>query len=127
MSVTKPIPPNLRAQLDHLNAEVQDAIDRRTKWLDMHMAQVCRLQIGDAIYDVNTGEKVGTVTEHYRYWASQRPDFDFSLEVDVKFEMEGMPNCFGNTSCEPRRIFGTWQDCVTAADMRAAILREIAP
>jgi hypothetical protein len=66
-------------KLEVLNIEVDTAIKKRTRWLDKKMSEYSPLQIGDDIYNLKTGEKLGTVTKLYRYYQNQFEDNELSI------------------------------------------------
>lgn len=92
-----------RVRLDELNNAVALAIQQRRQWLDGKMAEYAEMQIGDDVYDLESCVKVGTVAEHYRYWAdSDEGVRDTSLSIE--YMVETSPNCFDNTSRQPFRL-----------------------
>ncbi|MFA4050929.1 MULTISPECIES: hypothetical protein [Mycobacteroides] len=93
------------SELDALNAAVQAAIDARREWLDGKMRETSKLQVGDDIYDAQTGEKLGVVSGLYRYHAGRDDLYDTDVECDYQYETR--PGCFDNTSRQVGRMFGT--------------------
>ncbi len=84
----------LDAKLDALNQAVEKAIHARTVWMNEHMKDYAKFQIGDEIYD-ERGYSLGTVTEHYRYHAGD-PRFDTSMFIHYRYRTPGGYN--DNTS-----------------------------
>jgi hypothetical protein len=76
----------LDKELSILNNKVIDSIKERTKWLDEHMKDVAKFQIGDKIFNSN-GKELGVVSEYYRYWASQNIMYDTTLSVCYKYRV----------------------------------------
>lgn len=87
----------LKAELDKLTGAVNPAIDTRKQWMDDHMAEYAKFQLGDEIYERETGCKLGVVTELYRYWDSQNdPRYDTSMTIEYRFKT--LDGFFDNTS-----------------------------
>ena len=51
-----------------LNQKVDEAINKRKAFLDSKMSEVAKVKIGEEIYNLETGQLLGVVTELYRYW-----------------------------------------------------------
>lgn len=100
-----------QAELDALNAAVTSAKEARRDWLDRKMHETSHLQVGDSIYDLRTGERLGTVRKLYRYDKSS---------VYCDYEYETAPRCFDNTSSQPGRSFGTRADAASSAVLELA-------
>jgi hypothetical protein len=83
-------------RLDELNASVDGAIQARTDWLDQKMAQYAKVQVGEEIYNIDTGQRLGVVSKHYRYQAGQNKLFDTRLSISYEYETSS--GCFDNTS-----------------------------
>jgi len=96
----------LNAELAALNAAVDAALKARKDWMDAHMEAYSEFKVGDEIYDIRTGERMGVVSKLYRYQARHNPIYDTSMSVDVEFTNNGW--CFDNTSrYGGSRWFGT--------------------
>lgn len=109
----------LQRELDALNAEVQAVLAKRKAWMDAHMAEFARVPVGEEIYDLKTGQKLGTVTKHYRYWDEQQnPLYDTSMSVECEFEVR--PNTYDNTS---RHAGALWYG--TRADLKAKVASDM--
>jgi hypothetical protein len=105
-----------------LNEAVTAAIERRREWLDAKMVECSTLQVGDDIYNVETGQKLGVVAELYRYWRDRDDSIrDTSHYCDYQYETS--PRCFDNTSRQIGLRYGTRQDAIDYAERRAAQLR----
>lgn len=87
----------LRQQLDALTAAVKEAVDKRTAWLDEHMVEVSKFKIGDGIYNIETGARLGTISAIKRHWAGDA-NHDDSLGVYHEYLIEGESHCYDNTS-----------------------------
>jgi len=87
---------DLDAELEIINAEVDVVLAKRKAWMDAHMGDYAKYQIGDVIYDLKTGEKLGCITRHYRYQASHAPFFDTTMSIEYEFETP--LGCLDNTS-----------------------------
>jgi hypothetical protein len=86
----------LDEELKALNAKVSEAIAERKAWMDAHMKDYAKWQIGEVLYNMETGQKMGTVSHHYRYSAEHQPFYDTSMSID--YTLETSPGCFDNTS-----------------------------
>mgnify|MGYP003333081605 CR=1 FL=1 len=83
-------------QLKLLNQAIDAAIKARTAWLDERMSKYAEFSIGEELYSLDTGKRLGTVTEYYRYQATHNVIYDSSMNIDYKLHVEG---CFyDNTS-----------------------------
>lgn len=71
-------------KLKILNEIVENTIKERKDFLDTHMYLFAEFQIGDQVYNVETG-RVTLVKEHYRFWADRDPYHDTSLYCDCAF------------------------------------------
>ena len=75
-----------RSELDHLNYEVEAALRRRREWLDERMGALSPLRVGDEIYDVDRGERLGIVTEIYRRFAARHHGiYDSDLVIEYEY------------------------------------------
>lgn len=99
-----PLSDDDRAELDRLNAAVDAAIEARTRWLDAKMEQYAPVKVGETLYDLETGEMLGKVTDYYRYQAGQNKLYDTSLSIDLRYGRGE------NTSSQIRRRFGSKTD-----------------
>ncbi|WP_131726071.1 hypothetical protein [Mycobacteroides abscessus] len=124
MRTQRPLNAEEYSELEALNAAVQAAIDARREWLDAKMRETSKLQVGDDIYDVQSGEKLGVVSGLYRYHAGRDDLYDTYVECDYQYETR--PGCFGNTSSQGGRLFGTREDAAAHAKLLVAQL-EAAP
>ena len=96
----------LDAKLETLNKAVGDAVAARTKWMDEHMADYSKFQIGDEIYSKN-GIKLGIGAELYRYHAGDSR-FDTSMYIHQRYRVDnGGFEYLDNTSRQTGRSFFT--------------------
>lgn len=86
----------LDIQLDRLNQEVTEVLAKRKAWMDAHMADYAKYPIGAVLRNGRTKERLGVVTEHYRYWADRDPRYDHQMAIEYEFNTHD--NCFDNTS-----------------------------
>lgn len=87
----------LLKELEALNVEVTAVLAKRKAWMDGHMADFAKVKVGEDIYNMDTGAKLGTVSELYRYWDSQQnPLYDVTMDVNYQFHTGA--NCYDNTS-----------------------------
>ena len=93
-----------KQELDGLNTAVDLATEERTKWLDDKMPEYADIAIGEDIYDISSGRRLGTVSRHYRYHAG---DLRFDTELSINYEYETSKNCFDNTSRQIVLNYGT--------------------
>ncbi|YCU34461.1 hypothetical protein ACRYGU_16590 [Mycobacteroides abscessus] len=113
MSLQRRLNDDEKSQLEALTAAVQAALDARREWLDAKMHETSKLQVGDDIYDVETGVNLGAVTKLYRYHAGRNDLYDTSVECDYEYRTYGGYN--DNTSRQSGRSFGTHEDAVEHA------------
>jgi hypothetical protein len=110
-------------ELAALNDAVSAAIAARRTWLDAKMHECSDLQVGDDIYDLGSGSRLGRVSKLYRYWAD-RDDGIRDTSVSCNYEYETGRGCFDNTSRQSGRSFGTQDEAVQRAVGRAYRLRD---
>lgn len=117
------ISPDDRAELKRLNAAVTDAADARRKWLDAKMTEYAPLKIGDEIWNVETGVRLGIVSRIYRYHGGSSADFQYDTSLTWDYEYETSPKSFDNTSRQYIRV-GTRADAAAFAMERAVKLAD---
>ena len=83
-------------ELKRLKAAVKDAIAARTVWLDERMPKYAKYEVGEDLFDMDTGRWLGTVDSYYRYWAEQNPFYDTHLSIEYKLRVQD--NVYDNTS-----------------------------
>jgi hypothetical protein len=93
-----------RNKLARLNCDIDDAIKRRTKWLDSKMSEYSDIQVGDTIYNIQTKELLGIVTKLYRYQTNQNVIYDTTLSICYEFRR--YDDIIDNTSRQPYVIVG---------------------
>ena len=76
--------PALDQELKQLLAAVKQADNARKQWMDAHMADYADYQVGETLYDRDTGECVGVVSGFYRYHEKD-PRFDTCMSVEYRF------------------------------------------
>lgn len=89
----------LDEELLALNSAVKDALASRKAWMDAHMPDYAKYQVGEAIYDLRTSRLLGEVIGHYRYWGGNA-EFDTSMSIEYRYK-EPAPlryNFIDNTS-----------------------------
>jgi hypothetical protein len=123
MSLTqRPLTEGEKSELANLTAAVSAVIEARRNWLDAKMQECSRLQVGDDIYDLDSGTRLGKVSELYRYWRDRDEGVrDTSAYCDYQYETH--PRCFDNTSRQIGRSFGTREEAIRYAEMRTSQLR----
>lgn len=106
-----------KEKLDLLNKKVSEVLKERTEFLDSLMKSTAKFKVGDDIYSLTTGKRVGTVSRVYRYF-KERGNLllDDSLRIDYEFETEPGSMCFSNTSCTPSELFGTLDEAIAIAN-----------
>jgi len=85
-------------ELAALNQAVEDALAARKSWMDAHMADYAKYQIGEDIYNKVTGVLLGTVCGYYRYHAGKNPRLDTSMSIDYLYKSDTHSNYTDNTS-----------------------------
>ncbi len=111
----------LNTELKRLNEAVQEAIRLRQVWMDAHMDDYAELHVGDDIYDLNSGRKLGVVTELYRpTWGSPGPRETESMRVYYKYKTgeHGGAIFIDNTSRQMDLYAGTHEEAVTMQESR---------
>ena len=101
----RPLTDDEKAELEELNEAVTNAIETRRRWLDEKMVETSVLQVGDGIYDLDTGSRVGTVTRLYRVNAKNHNGI-YDTSVSCYYEYEKAPRSFDNTSRQIGRRLG---------------------
>jgi hypothetical protein len=122
VSTRRPLTEDEKNELADLTAAVTAAIEARRNWLDAKMHEISRLQVGDDIYDLDSGAKLGTVSELYRYWRD-RDDGVRDTDAYCSYRYVTSPGCSDNTSRQVGRSFGTREDAIRYAETRAWLLR----
>lgn len=94
---------DLDTELAALNAEVDAALAKRKSWMDEHMKDYAKAQVGEELYDLSKMRLLGTVTELYRYQSNQNPLYDTHMSVHYKYvpagyQRAGYGNIIDNTS-----------------------------
>jgi len=80
-----------------LNQEVEQALQKRARFLDENMHLFAEFQIGEKVYNTKS-QKVGVCIRHYRYWTTQNRLYDTSFDVDCEIQDAQNSKSFGNTS-----------------------------
>ena len=99
----------LRGELAVLNAEFFAAMAKRKTWMDAHMEDFARFKVGDEIFEIHSGKRLGVISKLYRYWGSNHRDPQYDTTMNIAYEYHTGNNCFDNTSRRPISI-GTAQD-----------------
>ena len=112
--------------LASLNQSVDEAIKARKAWLDSKIVEVSKLHVGDDIYNLETGRRLGTVTNLYRFWEDADEGVrDKYLSVDYQY-CEDLDDprgkSYDNTSRQTG-IFGTREDAAKWMIRRAEELQ----
>lgn len=105
------------AEIARLNKAVDDVVKARTEYLDRLMVEKSLAKVGDEIYDTKTGEKLGVISKIYRY---HQGDYKYDTGCYCDYEYETSRNCFSNTSCDPYRFYGRYEDAKRCAERHAA-------
>jgi hypothetical protein len=111
-----------KTELALLNDAVDGAIQTRRDWLDAKMAETSKLKVGDDVYNLRSGARVGVVSELYRYHTERNDLFDTSHYCEYRYETH--PNSFDNTSRQSGQSFGTREDAVRHAEYKLERLRQ---
>lgn len=121
MSRQRPLTAEEQHELATLNTAVTRAIEDRREWLDAKMVETSSLQVGDGIYDLRTGSRLGVVTGLYRFWRDRDDGIrDDSHYCDYRYKtsLRG----FDNTSRQTARSYGTKEDALRYAEMQVSRL-----
>ena len=95
--------------LRQLNDAVSSTVATRTQWMDSKMSQYSKLQVGEEIWDILNGVRLGIVTELYRYHAGH-PSFDTSMSIHVRYHVGG--EVYDNTSRQQSLRWGSQEDAL---------------
>jgi hypothetical protein len=99
----KPLTEADKLHLEELNARVISAIADRRDWLDSKMSEYAEMQVGDGVYDLESGVRAGTVSALTRFWRDIEAGVnDTSLQINYKFEIS--KGNFDNTSRQPHKL-----------------------
>lgn len=90
-------------KLKELNDAVDKAITDRKQWMDDHMKDFAKYQVGEQLYNLDTGELLGTITKLYRYYAHHHPEMDRIMRIDYVYKTS--PNTNDNTSRHGGRLW----------------------
>lgn len=92
-------------ELADLNAAVITAVETRRVWLDKKMVECSKIQVGDSIFNLDTGQLLGKVTKLYRLFRNLDGGF-FDTSPYCHYEYEAGPLRLDNTSRQPGLRFG---------------------
>lgn len=104
----RPLTESEKSELDILNKAVDDSVMRRKLWLDAKMLEVASLKVGDDIYNIATGQRLGVVSGIYR---CHEGDQRYDTGVSVNYQYCVGNNCHDNTSRQFIRV-GTKDDAI---------------
>lgn len=111
-----------RAELDSLNAAVDAALRARRNWLDAKMAERSPLKVGDLLYELETGQRLGRIVTLYRIHRNAHEGvYDTSPSFDYIFEAASS-NCYDNTSRQPGSSFGSREEAILRMEQRLRAL-----
>ncbi|MDX1522822.1 MAG: hypothetical protein R3264_14440 [Anaerolineae bacterium] len=106
-----------KAELEALNQAVTAAIEKRREWLDRKMGEVSTLKVGDPIFNVGTGEFLGTVSRLYRHWRDRDGGIR-DVSPAVQYEYQVSEGCYDNTSRQTYTRFGGLEEARAALAVR---------
>jgi len=115
------IPDSIKNELARLNNKVDEAIKAHTEFLDKHMHMTAAVPIGEDIYNVETGVRLGKVKEHYRFHTKNNPLYDTNLETHCTFLAPG--GIIDNTSRDYKN-YGTKEQASAYLKHKAERLAE---
>ena len=79
--------------LQQLNIDVINTIKKRRDWLDSKMQEYAEMQIGDNIYNLETGLPIGVVSKVYRLWRDTDEGFrDKVLDINYEYKTKQEEN-----------------------------------
>ena len=73
-------------EVKRMTEAIEQAIAARTAYMDANMEKFCGLKVGEDIYDIVSGIRLGKVSRLYRYWSGRNPSHDTSMSVSVEYE-----------------------------------------
>ena len=104
----------LLGDLAVFNEKVTAVLAERKSWMDAHMADFAKVPIGEEIYNLDTGQLLGVVSKHYRYWDSQQnPLYDTTMDICCEYQTQPDVLNFDNTSRQLGLRYGTKSDLDT--------------
>jgi len=89
--------------LHQLNIDVINTIKKRRDWLDSKMQEYAEMQIGDNIYNLETGLPVGIVSKLYRLWRDTDEGFRDKV-LEINYEYRTKQGWYDNTSRQPHQL-----------------------
>lgn len=99
--------PELDVELKALNTAITAAIDTRRAWMDAHMVDYAKYAVGEDLYDLKTGQLLGTITKLYRpTWGIDNPLYQTSMDVHYEYRI-GDSSIYDNTSRQMYLSFGS--------------------
>ena len=72
--------------------------------MDSKMEEYADMQVGEEIYNLVTGERLGVITKLYRYWDNKDVYKDEFFEIDYQYQV--CESGYDNTSRQQGVIFG---------------------
>lgn len=110
------------AELAVLNAEVEAAIAKRKAWMDAHMVDYAKYQIGETLYDLKTGAVLGVISRLYRYWGGRDARYDTHMSVEYEFKTPHIG--YDNTSRHAGGLsFGNHEDLIREKESQLRMAR----
>jgi len=100
----------LYKELKDLNHKVILAIEARKIWIKNNIVYYSKFKIGDYIYDLETKEIVGTVTDIYYYNYNNFDFNDDTIKIHYKYKEINPPYKDNNTHTQFYKCFGTHED-----------------
>lgn len=110
---------SLDAELAALNASFTAALEARRNWMDEHMIDYASYKVGEELFDLKTGQRLGVVSKLYRpTWGVDNPLYQGNM--DIGYQYETAPNYFDNTSRQPYLSYGNRDELVRSNEAKLA-------
>lgn len=90
--------------------DIEQAIKAKTEYLDSLMVKYASLKIGEELFDLTTGEKLGNVKRLYRFNGGLDYRYDYSCECNYEYVTKHGE--IKNTSSQPRLIYGSKKEAL---------------
>lgn len=119
----------LQRGLREHNEAVVAALKAREDWMDAHMTDFAKYKVGDVLYNLANGQRLGTVTNLYRpTWGHSGPREEESMHIEYEYQTGEVPTSFmrDNTSRQMYLRYGTREELLRSRRFEVSYLEGIA-
>lgn len=88
-SLKRNLTENEEKELRNITNKIEELLKERSSWLDNKMRELAKFEVGDEIYSLSTGVKLGYVTHMYRRTNNTYTDNRLSA---IGYEFKKSPN-----------------------------------